>query len=256
MKITPILLIVAFAVGCLAGCSGKDKPVMYHVDYSGDKGGFSNAEDEYAAGTQVELYYDMIATDTDYTFFIDGEYAKMDYSEDKGYIMRFTMPEHDVVIHVESRNSMEYVPQFKPDLMILKYEERSVAIDGPEDSLVITVRSYDQETVRMTVRRTDEGVKSEQVYIVPADVVQECYNYVYEYEFSNWEELEDCDSLEGAYAGFTYAQNPYMMYDYDDPSYIPYTTVSTGHFPPDGQKQLNDVRKTLMGYAKDEYKAN
>lgn len=86
----------------LFGCSAK----KYRVDYGGDKDFFKGAKDEYRAGEKVTVYYDLIATDTDYTFLLDGKRINPDYSENKGYIITFKMPEHDVKLTVESRNSM------------------------------------------------------------------------------------------------------------------------------------------------------
>ena len=48
----------------------------------------------------------MIATDTDYSFWLDGAELSRDYDAKKGFILSFTMPEHDVTIHCSSRNTM------------------------------------------------------------------------------------------------------------------------------------------------------
>ncbi len=92
---------------CLSACGS----VKYNVDYGGKKSSFDNARDSYAAGSKVTLYYSIIATDTDYSFYVDGEKINPDYEESKGYIIKFTMPEHDITVSVESRNSMEYIPE-------------------------------------------------------------------------------------------------------------------------------------------------
>ncbi len=89
----------------LAGC-GKAAGPKYKVDYDGDKDMYQQAKDEYAAGEKVELIYYMIATDTDYTFYLDGEYFKPDY-ENEAFVLRFEMPDHDIKITCESRNTMD-----------------------------------------------------------------------------------------------------------------------------------------------------
>ena len=99
---------------CAGGSGGGSDDTVYHVDYSGSKDAFSNAEDTYRPGQEVELYYEIIATDTDYSFYLDDELLNAGYAEDKGYILKFTMPEHDVTIRVESRNSMMYIPPDQP----------------------------------------------------------------------------------------------------------------------------------------------
>lgn len=77
----------------------------YKVDYQGRKNCFEGAKDAYHAGKHVVLYYPFIATDTDYSFFVDGERYNAKYT-DNGYEISFIMPEHDVTVRVESRNSM------------------------------------------------------------------------------------------------------------------------------------------------------
>ncbi len=90
----------------LFGC-GKPKYKLHFEDY-----GFQSSKAEYAAGDQVTVYFDLIATDTDYRFWLDDENVelKQDYDDRHGYIFTFTMPDHDVTLHVSSHNSMEYIP--------------------------------------------------------------------------------------------------------------------------------------------------
>ena len=72
----------------LFGCGKKTD----RVDYHGSRSSFTGAKDSYAAGTEVVLYYDLIATDTDYSFRLDGEPLNPGYDGEKGYVIRFTMP--------------------------------------------------------------------------------------------------------------------------------------------------------------------
>ena len=90
----------------LFGC-GKPK---YKLRFEGY--GFESSRTEYAAGEKVTVYYGLLATDTDYRFWLDDENVrlKQDYDERHGYVFSFSMPEHDVTLHVESHNSMEYIP--------------------------------------------------------------------------------------------------------------------------------------------------
>lgn len=78
----------------------------YKVDYCGEKYAYKNAKDEYRAGEKVTLYYWMIATDTDYSFSLDGAELSRDYDTKKGFILSFIMPDHDVVLHCFEKNSM------------------------------------------------------------------------------------------------------------------------------------------------------
>lgn len=78
----------------------------YKVDYCGQKMAYPNAKDAYRAGEKVTLYFDMIATDTNYSFTLDGAELMRDYDREKGFVLRFTMPDHDVKLHCFSRNTM------------------------------------------------------------------------------------------------------------------------------------------------------
>ena len=79
--------------------------------------GMVSARSEYYAGEQVVLYFYMVATDTNYTFLLDGEKIYPDYQTGKGYIIHFIMPEHDVKLQCISRNSMirEVPPQISSE---------------------------------------------------------------------------------------------------------------------------------------------
>ena len=87
----------------LGSCSGGEK---YQVDNCGAKDCYSNAKDSYRAGTEVKLYFELVATDTDYSFFLDGEPVPFTYDEKKGFVIRFTMPAHNVTLECNSFNSM------------------------------------------------------------------------------------------------------------------------------------------------------
>jgi len=114
-----ILLILALgAAFCLMGCAGE----TYRVDYDGVKELYEGAKDSYRAGQEVTLYFTMIATDTDYFFYLDGEPIDFDYDDKKGFIIRFTMPNHDVKLECRSVNSMVYIPpqwEGEADVMLI-----------------------------------------------------------------------------------------------------------------------------------------
>ena len=98
-KILSIVLIGGILMSIFSGCSAAKHNVICDESFEGNKGA-------YREGAKVELYYDMIATDTDYSFFVDDERFHALYDESKGYVIEFTMPAHDVTVRVESKNSM------------------------------------------------------------------------------------------------------------------------------------------------------
>ena len=101
-----LLLLGVSLMFTLFGC-GKPK---YKLRFEGY--GFQSSKSEYAAGEQVTVYYGLLATDTDYRFWLDDESVqlKQSYDEQHGYVFQFTMPAHELTLHVDSRNSMEYIP--------------------------------------------------------------------------------------------------------------------------------------------------
>ena len=100
-----LLALATIAIGSISlttmGCLAKE----YKVDYCGQKAAFEGAKDSYAAGTDVKLKYGMIASDTDYYFFVDGKRAKVDY-QNGFFIISFQMPEHDIKVYYHKVNTM------------------------------------------------------------------------------------------------------------------------------------------------------
>ena len=109
MLCIPILL-AALATG-MTGCGGG--PVKYSLSF--ERGGFETAKTSYAPGEEVTVYYQM-ASDTDYRFSA-GEDIKLnfDYDPMKGMKITFPMPERDVVLSVDSKNTMTFDPSAIPD---------------------------------------------------------------------------------------------------------------------------------------------
>ena len=106
---TPIIIITAVLVCILIftlTARINKKNDYYSVDYCGAKYCYSNAKDSYKTGTKVTLYYELILTDTDYSFTLDGEPVQWTYNEKKGYVIEFTMPEHDVKLECHTKSSM------------------------------------------------------------------------------------------------------------------------------------------------------
>lgn len=123
-KISRLLLLVSGVFFCtlLTACGAEDEILKYKLILDN---GFEAEKTEYAAGENVTVRYDIIATDTDYHFYSDDVDFEQNY--DGGYVFTFVMPEHDVTLHVESRNSMEYdpgayLPEVNPGAAELTFE--------------------------------------------------------------------------------------------------------------------------------------
>lgn len=97
-----MVLLGCLLLAGLTGCGGN----RYQVDYGGQKDCYTNARNSYRAGAKVTLYFDLIATDTDYSFLLDGEAVPYEYDSRKGFVISFTMPARDVKLECSAVNSM------------------------------------------------------------------------------------------------------------------------------------------------------
>lgn len=108
-KVLLCLSLMGFMCLSLFGCGKKS----YNVDYCGQMDMFQGAQNSYKEGTKVELVYDFIATDTDYSFYVDGESANCKWDDKRGFVITFIMPSHDIEVYCEEKNTMEN--EYDPD---------------------------------------------------------------------------------------------------------------------------------------------
>ena len=113
MKKLSIVLILLLAL-VLSSCGKKvetteETATKYSVDYCGSRECYTGAKGSYLPGKEVKIYYDykMISTDTNYTFYLDDKPLSAIYEDGKGFLIEFTMPDHDVKLEVKTDNSME-----------------------------------------------------------------------------------------------------------------------------------------------------
>lgn len=183
-----------------SGC-GQQK---YKLNYDGY--GFESRRTEYAAGDRVTVYYDLIATDTDYTFYIDDDVKmKQTYDNDHGYIFTFTMPDHDVTIHEEHRNSMEYIPEpveiesipegeiaaeLDESAFLFDYFRETVATVGGDgyDELVLYRRPGGDSLILAKYSKWDGGNEHRRLCIVPETVLDGCLEAVVRHDMKNWKD--------------------------------------------------------------------
>ena len=106
--ITRILLMIIMGgvMFGLFGCGKEKYSVNFDNEYT--KECFDGLKDSYSEGSKVKLCYgkEYIGTDSDYSFYLDDERLSVDYSEKKGYIITFKMPDHDVTLKVKHSSSM------------------------------------------------------------------------------------------------------------------------------------------------------
>ena len=80
----------------------KEKTYTLKYDY---KDAYQNGKDQYKAGDLVVLKYDVIATDTSYSFYLNGEHIDYRYI-DNAFMISFKMPECDSYLECRSLNMM------------------------------------------------------------------------------------------------------------------------------------------------------
>lgn len=104
VKLIALLLMGVVMMSFLSGCFGPKYTVSSDDEFLTGLG-------EYSEGAKVKIVLEMWATDTDYTFYMNGEpldRSKVDvrFDYEQGYVITFTMPDHDVYVTYEAKNSM------------------------------------------------------------------------------------------------------------------------------------------------------
>ena len=211
------------------GCGKK-----YNVDYEGQKSFYKGARDSYREGERVRMYYFMIATDTDYSFFLDGERLNPAYDERKGYIIEFTMPAHDVKLICESKNSM-LVLEAEPVLLV-DYYDAVTGTDGYDSSRELTLSELSDGTYQVDVYRTGRDEDSHESFTVPEEAKTRCYELIDKYNMRHWDRYPD-DPLDGGMTAVKFRDT--------DGSYI---RVSTDQMPDGGTGMMSDIASVMREY--------
>ncbi|MBR2027879.1 MAG: hypothetical protein IKA10_02665 [Oscillospiraceae bacterium] len=226
-----IVIFLAFGASiCLAGCTGKN----YRVDYDGRKELYKGAKDFYRAGKEVKLYCRMPVTDTNCSFYLDGEAVNCDYDEKEGCIIRFIMPEHDVKLECRDSESAVYSsPQWggEADVMLLScYRAAVSSVEGDGYHELVLTTTGNPEEIRL-----DEYIKAEDAeeirttFYISWQAAQEILLQIEEYGLSGWNDLEDGVSIDGAEKVCRF---------WDGERYI---RVSSDCMPEDGEEKLDTL---------------
>ena len=160
-----LLGLVAAAVLCLfTGCGEK----TFEVDYCGEKLMYDGAKDSYAPGKEVTLRYTLIASDTSYAFYLDGEELDVEYDSNKGYFIRFTMPDHDVRLECVTKNTMaDQIPTLEAE------PEENLPENEPEKPSVVPTEPEVQPEVQPEVPQEEPVKKAVQPIALSKSFVQQ-----------------------------------------------------------------------------------
>lgn len=238
-----LLILGGILMFCLFGC-GK---ASYAVDYRGQKEDYRGARDTYKAGEKVKLTYYLIATDTDYSFYLDGERINPDYKEGKGFILEFTMPDHDVQLECRAVNSMVKADDDESltgDLLVDLYTE-AVATDGGDGYAEMTLYTYTSDRLRLIVYRQDAESDTEQrtTYLVPRAALSRCLEVIDDADMRSWNDTaQPLDGEEGAVTVCKFRDT--------DGSYV---RVTSEAMPEGGAQAFARLRTVLQSYVSDAY---
>ena len=236
-KIIIILAVVLLLVSAsvfLTSCTAEKYKVVC------PDGLFTNVKSSYKAGEKVKIYFPYIATDTDYSFFLDGRRMNdYEYSDSKGFIFTFTMPEKDVTLTFESKNSMENPFQtFDTITTLVTYTERISTAIG-ESVYEVTVNSTEEEHEHLMTVYHEDGSKN--VYVIPVFPYESLRNYTQSIDLASWNDLEDYECLDGMVKTFS------ILVDGE------YVTISSNHMPKDSETTFNYLHSHLAEYMTPDY---
>lgn len=225
----------------LFGCGA----VKYKLVF--DEDGFQSDKTAYAEGETVTVTYDMIATDTDYSFYTDSDDVKLDqtYDNSLGYVFTFTMPAHDVKLFVRSRNTMEAdtdahissetdspKDHIKNENMVFDYYEATVAtVEGGGYTEYVLYKYNDSGMILVCYEKSEDSEETMHYRIIDTSVLDDCMRIVNK---SNMQKWEKGSGLNG---------KRYVVKFYNDGEMI---RVSSDDMPENGREAFESVRQVLL----------
>ena len=248
-RIAALLLVVLMGGSMLLGLSGCKQRVTHYVDYDGKKFAYRGARDAYRVGEKVTLYFNLIATDTEYTFYLDGEALTPEYDEKDGFKIQFTMPDRDVKLSCDAKNTMTAdtteVPESTTEPQTLKDEGVAVLrydiLTGSEDDggrYTLTLSRYPDDKLILDVYaiQLPNGKEVFVRYVVPDEALTECLLLIEERGVKQWNSSPAAGTIEGKVITLEYLDGDKMV------------RVSSERMPADGEQTLQAIRETLNKY--------
>lgn len=248
LLIAGLIAVLAAAAVCVSGCSGQGG--RYRVDYDGAKRCYKYARNSYKAGEQVTLIFNWVATDTSYSFYLNGESPKVTYANNGrgGYQISFIMPAFDVKLECSSYNTMAYVPdnpvseEKTTETVLLDYQqwnaqggyERFVYINGNDSS-----KTYPRLEVYQ--RETADGEEFKNCYKADYMNYLACHEIIKEHGLYSWDIRRDTAADEGLPIVFSYSASNGKT-----------VSVSTERMPADGREALEKICGLLEMYISEE----
>jgi len=205
MKKTIYIIMGVIMLMGLFGC-GKPK---YELTFDGS--GFETRKTKYTPGSEVKIKYGLVATDTDYSFYCDPDVKlNTDYDNRNGYVLSFVMPSHDVTLHVDSRNSMEYIPEnteneksedliyeIKEENMLIDYYHGTGSVEGENDHFeMVLYKRADKDGFILVRYERKNDEESREARLVKDNTEYNCRKIIKQYKMDEWTESQINDGGE------------------------------------------------------------
>lgn len=243
--ISIFLLFILFLLTLFAntGCSVE----KHSIDYCGQKQLYKGTKDEYPSWAQVILYYNLIRTDMDYLFYLDGQQIEPEYDHEKGYVIAFTMPDHDVTLECIQKSSTNGENHLVIPIIMVNYYRAVKGANGDGYYEMVLCTTDTPYKIALDVFWQENKIDDEifeQHYMVPYSALEECYAVIDKYGMSKWNDMKNSISLDGALTVCRFVEDGETF------------RVTSEAMPEDGEEAFEEIRRIMSGYLKEEYIIN
>ena len=247
MKIIVIIAAVAVGVATLIGTLSSSDGEKYKMEYD-SKGLYRGAKDSYKAGQKVTLRFPYVATDTSYSFYLNGKAIDKTYSDLGGYKLEFVMPPYDAKLECVTRNDMGYTPPeegVEESLLYEYYSATAATPDGKAETYSIALyyisetdsEGNTEDRTELRVSKTNiDGTTEENVYDARLYGSYECDLIADEYHMHGWDTMRNTISEDGMLVAVKFKTG------------TGYIRVSNECMPENGREGMGKMRMILEGY--------
>lgn len=247
MKLFAIIAAAVVGAGALFGTVLNTGGEKYKIEYD-SKGLYTGAKDSYKAGQTVTLGFPYVATDTSYSFYLNGVPVDKTYSDIGVYKLKFVMPPYDAKLECVTRNDMVYTPPeegVEESLLYEYYSATAAAPDGKAETYSIALyyisetdsegNTEDRSELRVSKTNID-GTTEENVYDARYYGAYECNLVADEYYMHGWDTMRNTISEDGMLVAVKFKTG------------TGYIRVSNECMPENGREGMEKIRETLEGY--------
>lgn len=228
-RVVVLIGILSLFSSMLSGCFAQ----KYQVDYCGSKYFYEGAKDSYPAGAQVEFYCTLIPSDTDISFYLNDAYLDAEFDNEKGYIIRFTMPKENVRLELRTRESMTYVEAVEPGVLLVEYYRKETGESDAYYELVLTTTTDPSQYQLDEYQKENGGEEIRTSYQIPFDIWSDCLGIIETYAMRDWESTNNPVALDGTLIVCKFRDGEETI------------RVSSEQMPQNGEQGLEKIREAL-----------